>query len=72
MYPVKFHFNENCPFIFEPAKGSVPGNSIQKVTISFTAKNATVLIAKTLFYADKEDPVVIKLSAIGKYPFISL
>jgi len=30
------------------------------------------LIAKTLFYAEKEDPIVIKLSAIGKYPFISI
>ena len=71
-YPVKFHFNTDCPFVFEPSKGTLPADSIQKCTISFTAKNATVLIAKTLFYADKEDPVVVKLSAIGKYPFISL
>ena len=32
-YPVKFHFNENCPFIFEPAKGTMPPDCIQKVTI---------------------------------------
>ena len=30
------------------------------------------MIAKTILYAEKEDPIIVKLSAIGKYPFISI
>ena len=70
-YPVNFRFLES-PFEFEPDKGTIPPRSIQYISIFFTPKGATVLISKTVLYADNEEPVIIKLSAIGKYPFISI
>ncbi len=70
-YPVNFRFLK-CPFEFEPETGTIPPRSIQYISIFFTPKGATVLISKTVLYADNEEPVIIKLSAIGKYPFISI
>ena len=59
-------------FFFEPHKGTIPPRSSQEITISFTPQEAVVVVANTVLYVDDEPPRIIKLSAIGKYPYINL
>lgn len=65
----EFHFEE-CPFKIEPIQDIVGAKQTKTVKISFFPTNASVLVASTLFHVAGEEPRVIKLSAIGKFPFL--
>jgi len=66
-----FNF-DSSKFHFEPSHGSIAAKSSQEIKISFEPSEAIVVVANAVLYVDEESPRIIKLSAIGKYPYINL
>ena len=64
-----FHF-EDCPFKIEPMRDCIPPKSAKTVTFTYTPHDATVLVSSTIFRIEGDDERIIKLSAIGKFPFL--
>lgn len=64
-----FSFAE-CPFKIEPIQDSIAAKQSKTVRISYYPTNATVVVASTIFRVDDEEQRVIKLTAIGKFPFL--
>lgn len=69
--PLTFSFDA-CAFNFEPHQGVIAPRSSQDIAITFRPREAVVVIANSVLYVADEPPRVIKLSAIGKYPYINL
>ena len=70
--PVRFHINNDCPFDVSPISGTIPPRGRQEIQISFIPTEAVVLVATIVFHIENEGEKVLKLSAIGKYSYISL
>jgi hypothetical protein len=68
---VAFKF-EDSAFEFEPASGIIPPKNTVNITVTFKPLEAVVVVANSILTVENEPPRVIKLSAIGKYPYISL
>ena len=64
-----FSFDE-CPFKIEPSRDSIPPKSTKTITISYEPQDASVLVASTVFRLDDNTEKVVKMSAIGKFPFL--
>jgi hypothetical protein len=65
------HFSfHDCPFKISPQKGVLHAKSRLYVKIGYTPTEATVIVASTVFKVDGEEERLIKLSAIGKFPFL--
>ena len=64
-----FSFAE-CPFKIDPIQDSIAPKSSKTIRMSYYPTNATVVVASTVFRVDSEEERVIKLSAIGKFPFL--
>jgi hypothetical protein len=67
------------PFQLVPSKGIVPAGKFHEITLSIRPVDASVFVAQALCHVGKgihaiiPDPVIVtKLSAIGKYAYISL
>jgi len=68
---------ENCPFELSPAKGTLAQKQKQEIKITFNPTQAQVIIASALIKVKdlstgSEETKVLKMSAIGKYPFITI
>jgi len=63
---------ESTVFQVSPQSGKIPSRSKATFTISFTPKEAVVVIATVILNVEGEEPKIIKVSAIGKYPFITI
>mgnify|MGYP003880634599 FL=1 len=61
---------EDSAFSFEPKSGWLPPKGRVNVSLSYQPQDATVLVATTVLQVTGEPDRVIKISAIGKYPFI--
>lgn len=70
--PVQFHITANCPFAILPTQGTIPANGKAVVNVSYKPLEAIVLVATIIFHIDGEKDKVMKLSAIGKYSYITL
>ena len=69
--PVEFNFTETF-FNITPLEGIINPNSARIIKISCLFRKAKVIIAKTILNITNEEPVTIKISGIGKYPFFNL
>lgn len=69
--PIEFNFTD-CYFSISPQRGIINPNSNQSIEISCVFSNAKVIVAKTTLMIRNEEPKVLKVSAIGKYPFFKL
>ena len=65
----EFRFDE-CPFKIEPTQDTIGPKQTKSVRISYFPTNATVVVASTVFHVTGEKDRVVKLSAIGKFPFL--
>ena len=63
---------EKCAYKFEPSEDIIPPKSKVPIQVSHFPNEATVLIATTNLVVTNEPYRTIKLSAIGKYPYIGL
>jgi len=77
--PAPFRWGEMNPFIISPTSGVVEVGQSQTIRVDLLPYEASVLVSKAICYvgeginAIKPDPVMtVKLSAIGKYPHITL
>lgn len=69
--PLEFEFSETF-FHINPSRGTVLPNHQEIVSFSCTFNEAQVVVAKTVLSVTGEEPQVIRISAIGKYPFLRL
>ena len=63
---------DKCPFRFEPSAGRIPPRGQVTISVTYCPSDATVLVASTVLHVINEPDRVVKLSAIGKYPFITI
>lgn len=63
---------EHCPFHIEPAIGRLLSRTQANISITHQPHDATVLVASTVLHIIGEPDRVVKISAIGKYPFITI
>ena len=70
--PSKINVINNSPFIISPASAVVPGRGKLDITIFYTPKEANVVVASVIFQVQNEPDKILKLSAIGKYSYITL
>lgn len=69
--PIEFGFTQTY-FAIEPKGGIINPRSTEYINISAMFDQAKVIVAKTTLKVKGEESVVIKLSAVGKYPFFTL
>jgi hypothetical protein len=50
--------------------GHVPPRSKLTFSVSYTPKEATTIISNIILTVTNEQPIISKVSAIGKYPYI--
>jgi cilia- and flagella-associated protein 65 len=66
-----FSWKHGPPFVLSPLTGTVkPGQSCN-IQVSFDPTDATVFVASAVCNIPGHDPLLMKISGIGKYPFIS-
>lgn len=70
--PSKINIINSSPFVITPASAVVPGRGKLEVTITYIPKEANVVVATVIFQVQNEPDKVLKLSAIGKYSYITL
>lgn len=70
--PARLTILNNSPFTVSPVSAVVPGRGKLDVTISYTPKEANVVVATIVFQVQNEQDKVLKVSAIGKYSYITL
>ena len=63
-----FRFTE---FVVSPSKGVLMPNSYSSFRIEFTTHQASVTVGTVVLEVEGEAQRVLKLSAVGKYPYIS-
>lgn len=68
---VGFHI-ESVNFKFQPQKGTLPPSHSQRIQIQYTPQEAKVVVASAIFHIEGEEPKVMKLSAIGKIPYLTI
>ena len=66
----QFNFDKSA-YQFEPSAGRLPPRGQVNLTLSYVPQDATVLVATTVLQVAEEPDRVIKISSIGKYPFIT-
>jgi hypothetical protein len=64
-----FKFTE---FGVSPSKGVLLPNSYSQFKVDFTPREASVTVGTVILEVEGEPQRVIKLSAVGKYPFINI
>ena len=69
--PIEYSFSQTY-FAIEPKGGIINSHSTEYIEISALFDQAKVIVAKTTLKVKGEDPIVIKISAVGKYPFFTL
>ena len=69
--PLKFSF-EDSTFTVNPIQGILEPRGKILPVISFTPKDATAVVSTIILRIEGEEAKVIKISAIGKYPHISV
>ncbi|CAD8141208.1 unnamed protein product [Paramecium octaurelia] len=70
-YPVQFHF-EFQKFKITPDRGQLAPGSKINFTLTYAPLLAEVIVASIIMHIQYEEPRVIKVSGIGKYPFLQL
>ena len=70
--PSKVSILNNSPFSINPQSAIVPGRGKLDLTISYTPREANVVVATVVFQIQNEEDKIMKLSAIGKYSYITL
>ena len=68
---LNFSFEESAEFKVTPKSGHILPKSKTNITISFTPSEATAIVSVIVLRIDEEE-FPIKISAIGKYPFLSI
>lgn len=63
---------EDTAFSFHPKEGKIPAKSTVNISVSIIPVEAIVIVANAILSVENEPERVIKLSAIGKYPYIAL
>ncbi len=66
-----FHIDAST-FEFTPKSGMIAAKSKHVISVSYTPQEAIVQVATAVVQIENEEQTVIKLSAIGKYPYLSL
>eukprot|EP00743_Colponemidia_sp_Colp-15_P004902 GILK01005283.1.p1 GENE.GILK01005283.1~~GILK01005283.1.p1 ORF type:complete len:1742 (+),score=283.35 GILK01005283.1:94-5319(+) len=69
--PAPFEWSLNLPFSISPASGVVEANETMECELTFAPKDATVLVASAVCSVQGVEPQIMKLSGIGKYPFLA-
>jgi hypothetical protein len=69
---VRWSVSSKCPFEAKPDRGQLAANGKQEVVISYTPVEANVIVATMIFSVEDEGQKVLKLSAIGKFSYITL
>ncbi|KAL4426641.1 hypothetical protein ABPG74_018719 [Tetrahymena malaccensis] len=71
--------NQPCEYSFEsqafeitPLSGHIPSKGRISFNVSYTPKEATAIIGNVILNLPYQQPIITKVSAIGKYPYISL
>ena len=70
--PLSFTIDDSEYFTALPNQGVLPPRSKTSISINFTPLEATAIVSTMVFHIPNEDSKIIKISAIGKYPFLSL
>ena len=70
--PSKISITNNSPFIITPTSATVPGRGKLVISIAYVPKEANVVVATVIFQIQNEPDKILKLSAIGKYSYITL
>ena len=70
--PSKISIINNSPFVITPLSAIVPGRGKLEINISYIPKEANVVVATVIFQIQNEQDKILKLSAIGKYSYITL
>ena len=70
--PLFFNIDENEHFTASPNQGVINPRSKTAISIGFIPNEATAVVSTMIFNVQNEEPKIIKISAIGKYPFLSL
>ena len=63
-----FRFTE---FVISPSKGLLMPNSYSSFKIQFRTDKASVTVGTVILEVEGEGQRVVKLSAVGKYPYLS-
>ena len=69
---IKWSSTSKCPFDIKPERGVLPANGKQEITVGYTPAEANVIVASVIFQVENEGEKVLKLSAIGKFSYITL
>lgn len=70
--PLFFQIEENEYFTASPNQGIISNRSKIHINIGFIPTEATAIVSTMIVNVQNEEPKIIKISAIGKYPFLSL
>ena len=71
-FPLAFTIDENEFFTATPNQGVLSAKSKASISIGFIPVEATAIVSTMVVTIQNEEPKIIKISAIGKYPFLSL
>ena len=66
-----FSWKHGPPFTLRPLTGTVEPGKSSNIEVSFDPKDASVFVASAVCTVPGHDPLLMKMSGIGKYPFIS-
>ena len=66
-----FSWKHGPPFKLHPLTGTVEPGKSQNIEVSFDPTDATVFVSSAVCTIPGHDPLLMKISGIGKYPFIS-
>jgi hypothetical protein len=78
-FPIENPTREQISFKFEssvfnlvPNYGTIEPKSKVIITVQWTPKEAIVLVSTAILNIANEDPFPLKISGIGKYPYLDL
>lgn len=69
---VAVHVLNDSPFIIEPERATIPPKGRLEVKVSIVPSSAQVVVATAVFSFEGEGERVMKLSAIGKFSYVTL
>ena len=67
-----YYHIEDDTFNISPKKGYLPPKSITNFTIAYTPQEAVVNVSTAVINIEDEDPYILKMSGIGKYPYLTI
>ena len=70
--PTRFSIINSTPFKISPLSATIQPRGKVKVSFSVVPKECSVVVATVLFQIQEEPDKVLKLSAIGKYAYVTL